>query len=302
MDRSGDAMLSNGHAPHSPAAPLALSDLMARIPCSDHACDGPALSPGIEKAESVGEPARAQQPPEEAKRPPSNPGQDAAPVDWLATRSQLLPRRNQGNRADWVRGWSEAVGVHGEETYCACSETVAGNKVWKGRTSGLASNVRAILAGPANKPTASSEPDLCRNCSRPPSSLPSTATSPASEHSGLQRGQSFSRKLNSFFMRVKSRHSRSGHGGSAEFHNILWPENYQPKWATGQRRFLVRPPSQQKSHSMDIFPGHNRNHINATSSGSSSDSDALRAASGLSRSMTRLKRAAALLQRSNTPK
>lgn len=313
MDRSSGSILFNGHPP-SPAPPLALSEFIAQTPCSDYTtCDGPSLRPGVEKMGDIGERRRAdeedkprlqtpQQRPAEDPAPPSNAEQGAAPLDWLATRSQLLPRRNQGGKADWVRGWSEAVGVHGEETYCACSETVAGDKVWKGRASGLASNVRAILqaASPTSRSPAKSEPDLCRNCSRPPSSPPSTATSSASETPGLQRSRVFGRKVNEFLMRVKPRQSKSGHGCDAGYQNIVWPENYQPKWATDHRRLLVRPPEQpvQKSHSMDIFPGHNRHRITAPSSGSLSGSDAPRAGAG----MSRLKRAAALLQRTNPPR
>jgi hypothetical protein len=274
---------------------------------------------------------------------PSSSSGSPAPTDWLATRQQLLPRRNQGKKADWIRGWSEAVSIHGTETYCACSEVVDINRGRKPKTSDLAGNVRAILrrtGSPSTNtaPVTPVEPEVCRYCSRPTSPPPSTdAASLASERQASLSGRSLGKRVTEFLMRVKPQHSRSrsqsksgAHKrGDAEIRNLAWPEgDRQPRWATtgaGQKRLLVRPPSQpvaspapattgggggtpvpNKSQSMEIFPGHNRGRSRAirtstpSSSSDLSDSDGALPRAGLARSMSRLQRAAALLQRATS--
>ncbi|KAK4240040.1 hypothetical protein C8A03DRAFT_42415 [Achaetomium macrosporum] len=342
MDRSGNASPLSVPTPQSPPAPLALSEFMAQTaPFSDttNPSDTPPFPPGGSKPEVVEEPSRVSeqdkppqsQTPEQQQSPalqapPRTPDSSPPPADWLATRQQLLPRRNQGKKADWIRGWSQAVSMHGEETYCACSETVESNRGRKGKASDLAGNVRAILqraGSPSNnnKPAAPCEPEVCRNCSRPASPPPSTGTSLAGEKYGLAGGRSFSKRVSELLMRVRSPRpsswrSKSEHkrGDSAGGGKIAWlPEECQPRWATtgqGQKRFLVRPPSQpvpapamapaHKARSMDIFPGHARRRSNPynTPSSETSDSDAPRP--GLSRSTSRLQRAAALLQRATS--
>ncbi|KAK3906712.1 hypothetical protein C8A05DRAFT_11579, partial [Staphylotrichum tortipilum] len=303
--------------------------------------------------------------------PPPTPRDTPPPTDWLSTRQQLLPRRNQGKKADWIRGWSLAVTNHGADAYCACSSTVETSLHGRkgGRTSDLAGNVRAILqraGSPAtnhannnnnyyNKPTATTpEPDLCPNCAHPPP--PPTGTpgalsccDPACDGPVSHVGRSFSKRVSALLTRVRA--ARPGHdrrcksapketdaetrktaatGGSGGG----WPETCQPRWATaeqGQKRFLVRPPSQPvsapapaKSHSLDYFARHSHSRGKAAPGGGGgagpggggggngavgptlseldglSDSDVPRTAAGLARSMSRLQRAAALLQRATS--
>jgi hypothetical protein len=327
-----------------------LSEFMAQTsPFSDttNPSDTPPPLPlGIYKPEVVEEPSRASeqdgrqgqtpeqqppQPPALQAAPPCTPDGSSSsppPTDWLATRQQLLPRRNQGKKADWIRGWSQAVSMHGEETYCACSETAESSRGRKGKTSDLAVNVRAILqraGSPSNnKPATPSEPELCRNCSRPASPPPSTApTSLPGDRYGLAGGRSFGKRVSELLMRVRSprpgtwRRSKSEHHkrGDSGGGKVAWLPDpaCQPRWATtgqGQKRFLVRPPSQpvpapasapaHKTRSMDIFPGHARRRSNLyTPSSETSDSDGA-PRPGLSRSISRLQRAAALLQRATS--
>ncbi|KAK3310116.1 uncharacterized protein B0T15DRAFT_25023 [Chaetomium strumarium] len=344
MDQFGNASPTSVPTPQSPPAPMALSEFMAQTaPFSDttNASDTSPLPPGVSKPEGAEELSRAseqdkpesQTTPEEQQQPPAlqapscSPDSSPPPIDWLATRQQLLPRRNQGKKADWIRGWSQAVSMHGEETYCACSETVESSRGRKGKTSDLAGNVRAMLqraGSPSNnKPATPFEPGLCRNCSRPASPPPSTGTSLAGEKYGLAGGRRFSKRVSELLMRVrsprpatwrsKSEHHKRGDSGGASAKMAWLPDpECQPRWATtghGQKRFLVRPPSQpvpapasapaHKARSMDIFPGHARRRSNLYApSSETSDSDAPRP--GLSRSMSRLQRAAALLQRATS--
>ncbi|KAG7293083.1 hypothetical protein NEMBOFW57_003129 [Staphylotrichum longicolle] len=286
-------------------------------------------------------------PPEETTNRSSTQEESPPPTDWLATRQQLLPRRNQGKKADWIRGWSQAVSNHGEEAYCACSETVENQtRGRKGRTSDIAGNVRAILQrtssptfnsnnnNKATATTATPEPEVCRNCSRPPSPPEGTSATSANQTSErpLSLGaRSFGKRVSELLMRVRPSlpgRSKSAHKRDAEIRKMAWPEDCQPHWATtgqGQKRFLVRPPSHpvsaptapvtvQKSQSMDYFGtrSHSRGRISAGGGvggaavlGPSSseldgvtDSDAPRPR--LARSMSRLQRAAALLHRATS--
>ncbi|KAJ4297134.1 Inositol-1,4,5-trisphosphate 5-phosphatase 1 [Collariella sp. IMI 366227] len=265
----------------------------------------------------------------------------------------VLPGTDIATLPNWIRGWSQAVTVHGDEAYCACSETIHTTaasdtnsptriKARRSKTTDLTSNVRAILhrttsatPHPSRLSVPSPELSLCRNCSRPASPAASTGGgSVTDEKHELQGGRGISKRFSELLSRVRPRQSRSAAAAAAnkrdaEIRNLAWPEEYQPQWATtgkGEKRLLVRPPSQplsapagvgqkggsgSKAKSMDIFPGHafrrkaapnGHGHgggIGAESTGSDldelSDSDAPR--HGLSRSMSRLQRAAALLHR-----
>lgn len=347
MDHSSNT--SPWTTPQSPA-PLALSEYMAQAtPCSDttHPSEKPALSTDVKEQEVVEEPNQALVPdtprtstpqlqPEEKPSPPPSHQEGDIPADWLATRQQLLPRRAQGKRADWIRGWSQAVSNHGDEAYCACSETMESshNRGRKSKSMDLAGNVRAILqrtsspSSPIKSPaTDSSEPEVCRNCNRPPSPGPSTAADSAStlsEKSHAYRTRNLGKRLSNLLTRVRPLRSKStARKCEHAVLNMTWNEEYQPQWATtgqGEKRLLVRPPSQPVSapvggtmpksrEGRDFFGGirnsHSRGRIptNAPAdAGPSSsglegvtDSDAPRG--GMSRSPSRLQRAAALLQR-----
>ena len=353
MDVSSNTSPRSLQTPQSPA-PLALSEFMAQTtPCSDTTSpsdkppsprDGSRLKPGEEPKQTAA-PSEPQatiptQQSEDTPPPPLAQHDSPPPTDWLATRQQLLPRRNQGRKADWIRGWSQAVSDHGEATYCACSETVeAGNRGRKGRTSDIAGNVRAILQRTTtpthNKPAtatttpATPESEVCPNCSRPPSppepASPSIGSNLSSSRPLSRGGRSLAKRVGELFARVRHGRSSSAHKRDAEIRRLAWPEECQPRWATtgqGQKRFLVRPPSQpvsaptapvaaHKSQSMDYFAtrSHSRGRISAGGVGGSGG--ALRPSSseldevtdsgavppGLARSMSRLRRAAALLQR-----
>ncbi|KAK4116446.1 hypothetical protein N656DRAFT_794755 [Canariomyces notabilis] len=312
MDSS--AVLLSRPAPDRPGLPLALAQFIAQTSCSGYTNfhDEPLSKPGVEDSiraveQDTPRTESPQRPPQREQTPTTDREQDAPPVDWLATRYQLLPRRNQGRKADWICAWSEAVSAHGETTYCACSEPVDGDTVSKKRSSGLAGNVKAILQvkSHGDKPAADLEQDICEHCCRPAPPPGGNPASSVGERLRLPRGRSFTRKMSSLLERLKARQSRHGRGPSAEVGNQTWPKDYQPEWATVQRRALVKPPSPtvEKSRSMDIFPLFNRPRIATPSSESTglSDSDMPRATEGLSRSMSRLKRAAALLQRTSKP-
>ncbi|KAK3300337.1 uncharacterized protein B0H64DRAFT_448510 [Chaetomium fimeti] len=305
MDLSSNASPRSLPTPQSPA-PLALSEFMAQAtPCSDTTnppSDKPELSQDISSpVRAVAEPKPAsvreeprtvtpQRPPapeeaqiQETRPPPTRDDTTPPPTDWLATRQQLLPRRNQGKKADWIRGWSQAVSSYGEETYCACSETIehhGANRGRKAKTSAqLADNVRAILqrtASPSStksKPT-TPEPEVCRLCSRPPSTTAGNGSSGWGGSTGLLHSPGTGRGLlpgkrffSELLLRVRRPSSSSSprsksaaaaataaasHKRDAEIRNLAaWPEDCQPRWATTsgprQKRFLVRPPSQPVS-------------------------------------------------------
>jgi hypothetical protein len=351
MDHSSNT--SPRTTPQSPA-PLALSEYMAQAtPCSDttHPSEKPPLSTDVKEPEAVEEPkpapvldapqldtpqttTRQQQPEEKQPQPPHQEGD--TPDDWLATRQQLLPRRTQGKRADWIRGWSQAVSSHGDEAYCACSETIESihGRGRKSKSMDLAGNVRAILhrtsspSSPTKSPaTDSADPEVCRNCNRPTYPPPNTAAETAStlsEKSHSHRTRNLGKRLSNLFTRVRPSRSKSTTRKREQaIRNMTWNEEYQPQWATtgqGEKRLLVRPPSQPVSapvggtmpksrEGRDFFGGirnsHSRGRIPtnaAADAGPSSsglegitDSDAPRG--GMSRSLSRLQRAAALLQR-----
>ncbi|KAK3394140.1 hypothetical protein B0H63DRAFT_37755 [Podospora didyma] len=149
----------------------------------------------------------------------------SADYDWQATRSQLLPSRNHGKKADWIRGWSEAVGEHGQATYCACSETtVSGTHGGGGVVVGAqgthpsvtkVGGMRGILlkgtASTAHKPLPPAVPHevtACRNCSRLPSPPPSVTTSAAcarmeESESSSRHGRGLGKKMGNLLRRVR---------------------------------------------------------------------------------------------------
>ncbi|KAL2165203.1 hypothetical protein VTH06DRAFT_499 [Thermothelomyces fergusii] len=244
MDISSHASPRSFPVPQHPA-PLALSDFLAQaVPRSDATgpTDEPAMSRSATRPSgSADEPRQVpardrprvktpQQPPhekrlqQEKRAPPSAQEEDSPPpTDWLATRQQLLPRRNQGKKADWIRGWSQAVSSHGDETYCACSESVEnGAASHRGRKPNktsvqLADNVRAILqrAGSPSSPNGNSklaappapEPrEVCPYCSRPPSPPPPP---PGRAGSKLHSPGSAARAIGKRFSRLLARVCRS---------------------------------------------------------------------------------------------
>ncbi|KAL1836354.1 hypothetical protein VTJ49DRAFT_5255 [Mycothermus thermophilus] len=278
---------------HQNPVPLALSDYIARAaPRSDTTIDDKTAAEIRKKLEAlVAEPERApvqdkprsplspQQPDEKATPPPPNPEADwpppppPPPADWLAIRQQLLPRKNQGKKADWIRGWSHAVSMHGDSAYCACSETIENvhHTRRKSRSSDIAGNVRAIFqrtASPSstsnkNGPKPPPEPEICPHCSRPssPPPSPSAAASFGSEKAFSTR--KLTKRLSDLFLRVKSlrperspsapkprrrRGRRRGTGDDGDDeddddddegpHTATWPDgNYQPPWAVANAGF-----------------------------------------------------------------
>ncbi|KAK0748233.1 hypothetical protein B0T21DRAFT_18961 [Apiosordaria backusii] len=344
MDRSGEFSFGSSTTPHRPTPPLALSEFIARAtPYSDdytYIYDAPTSSPEMVKAgftnqeqRSLGSqvfqiqtdqqdgacdspidsttrtaptaksaPAQTQ---EQRSLPPSPP--EVSNSDWLSTRQQLLPSRNQGKKADWIRGWSEGVGM--AETYCVCSEIMDGASAERGRkkeaTDGSKGKVRrpgSVAKGDARLEVE----DLCRNCSRPPSPPPEEdgSTRAGSESGKIRPGLGFGRKVTDLLRRVKPNRMSSAHKRDAEIRELTRP-NSQPKWLSNQR--LVSTPTTprpaQKSLSMDIFPGRRpttQAAIAPSSDSSLTDSSAPpRPAPG--KMSSRLQRAAALLQRSSRP-
>ncbi|KAL2154858.1 hypothetical protein VTH82DRAFT_3534 [Thermothelomyces myriococcoides] len=275
------------------SAPLALSDFIAQVvPCSEAtgSTDEPAMSrSAMRPSGSADEPKRApaqdetrvktpQQPPheirpQETQTPPPTQEEDSPPpTDWLATRQQLLPRRNQGKKADWIRGWSQAVSSHGDETYCACSESIengmANHRGRKAKTSiQLADNVRAILqraSSPSSSgkskpaaapPTPETAREVCPYCSRPPSPPPSStagargnSSSRASSmlHSPGNAARAISKRFGELLMRMRrlSSSPRASECAAAT------------AWRIGRRRGIYGSNSSSSSSSSDgiIWP------------------------------------------------
>jgi len=240
-----------GAGPPTPSPPLALSDLLAQRPFPPYTppYERPITSPETALGEldeqsmqvvasgneTQASPAQQDKPeiritvapkPAAGSLPPSfcNAETQTAPViksappstaDWLAKRNQLRPHKHQGSKADWVRGWSEGVGAHGQETYCACSESssVGDWSLGSRGSSSAKAGLRAILrvkrpivgnglAG--TKATAGSpEPDICANCSRMPSP-PVTATSSLDGgEPELQTKGSLATKINGLLQRAR---------------------------------------------------------------------------------------------------
>ncbi|KAK4181660.1 hypothetical protein QBC36DRAFT_67054 [Triangularia setosa] len=338
MDRSGEFSFG-GSTPHRPTPPLALSEFIRATPYSDdysYIYDAPTSSPDMVKAgftnqeqRSLGsqvfqiqtdqQDAAGDSPVDSTTRTnrtartvpvqtqehrdlhPNS--QEASNSDWLSTRQQLLPSRNQGKKADWIRGWSEGVGM--AETYCVCSEIMDGDRGEKGSKKEAAegNKCRVQGSGPAIKGDARLEAeDICRNCSRPPSPPPEEdgSTRAGSENSKSPPGLGFGKKVTDLLRRVKPNKMSSAHKRDAEIRELTRP-NSQPKWLSNQR--LTSTPTSrpaQKSLSMDIFPGRRPTAqavIAPPSDSSLTDSSAApRPRPG--RMSSRLQRAAALLQRS----
>lgn len=236
MDRPREASLFGGSLTPSPTPPLALSDLLAQksfptfTPPYTHylvtqdAADAPddhsvqvvangnetQASPELQELQDVARPASA--PELEMHEPPLE--QVPSPVtDWQAKRHQLRPSRHQGSKADWIRGWSEGVGAHGCETYCACSES--SSLVDQGfisieprDKSGMRAmlRVRRVMSSSTIKvalPTSgTSAPRLCSHCGRmtsPPNSAPSSLKD---EEREIQPRGRLARKLSGLFQRA----------------------------------------------------------------------------------------------------
>ncbi|KAK4672900.1 hypothetical protein QC763_107104 [Podospora pseudopauciseta] len=339
MDRSGEFSFGGSTTPHRPTPPLALSEFIRATPYSDdysYVYDAPASNPDIVKVgftsqeqKSLGSqvfqvqadqqdgacespvdsttrtaptartaPAQTQ---EQRNTPPTP--QETSNPDWLSTRQQLLPSRNQGKKADWIRGWSEGVGM--AETYCQCSEIMEVDGGEKGRKKEAAERNKSKAQGFGPTPNGDARQeaeDVCRNCSRPPSPPPEEDGSRAgSENSKMRPGLGFGKKVTDLLRRVKPNRMGSAHKRDAEIRELTRPKS-QPKWLSNQR--LVSTPTPrptQKSLSMDIFPGRRPTAqaavITPPSDSSLTDSSAApRPTPG--RISSRLARAAALLQRS----
>ncbi|KAK0731106.1 hypothetical protein B0H67DRAFT_548925 [Lasiosphaeris hirsuta] len=286
MDRSRDASFFAGSSPPSPTPPLALSDLLAPklFPPYTYIYDRPVTSPDettfAEADENPGESdvlARSEpeiQPQQELDTPTALPSQEeqivraakpptlSASSDWLATRSQLRPSRHQGNKADWIRGWSETVSQHGDTTYCACSNSMSIRDLsWTTKGSEIKGGVRAILRG--KKPTANtpssnpkpissaSETDICRICSRLPSPPPTLTPSVKGDKMETPKKYRLGRTINGLFRRAKAvpgrrkdNHERggldeAGHGVSTVQSNEV---EFDTRLNTPQDPFRVRAP------------------------------------------------------------
>lgn len=332
MDRSAADISSfmDSTSPHRPVPPLALSEFIAQSPFSNYSYghDGPgapASTPEMASFRAEEEPTAApgQQPQayfdivaapntQSAAQRSADGTQTRSSAlisnsEWLATRQQLLPSRNQGKKADWIRGWSEGVGAHGTETYCACSEPVDGPRRLKGKRSDI-TGVKMILqsVASASRTEVGSDVavDICRNCSRiPPSSADSDANRVAADtkqKSPLSQGFG---KVYDLIRRVKPNRMSSAHKRDAEIRQMTRP-NSQPRWLSAQRlaASTPTPPAVEKSRSMDVFPSRRPTQAPITPSPDSySDSDAPRGGAAVSKSMSRLQRAAALLQRTPRP-
>ncbi|KAK4230551.1 hypothetical protein QBC38DRAFT_356801 [Podospora fimiseda] len=320
MYRSVETSSPGTTAPHRPAPPVALSDFIARTtPFTEYTnfYDGPASSPEATRTETNGlsmqmtgqhvqqgqktEPTGTPTPPEAQELPSRNDGWSS---EWLATRSQLMPSRHQGKKADWVRGWSEAVVVHGTETYCCCSETLDANQGGKSKRNDITGAVRFIRLGANPTPTKEASSDetinICPNCSRPPSPpLSPLPSAPSEDNTPARQSQSFGKKVTDLLKRVKQSHSANKR--DAEIRELTRP-NSQPRWLSAQRLAAAHQQTVQKSQSMDILRNRNNRAIATPSSDSdSSDPDAPPGRQAMAKSKSRLRRAAALLQRTARP-
>ncbi|KAK3329398.1 hypothetical protein B0H66DRAFT_23037 [Apodospora peruviana] len=194
MDPPRDTTTATGRSSSpNPLPPLALSDFLSQHPFSPYpyAYDGPEPSPDTTAAEAdvrstrpvdgdetqskpdqepLNETAAVTHLKEETAPPPQRPA--ATNLNWQSTRTQLPPSKNLGRKGDWIRGWSEAVGLHGDTAYCACSETLVARQSRKIKRGDF--SVRAILQGTATPVQQASaavelEPNVCHHCSRPSS-------------------------------------------------------------------------------------------------------------------------------------
>ncbi|KAK5663472.1 hypothetical protein OQA88_3902 [Cercophora sp. LCS_1] len=374
MDRPRDASLLGGSVPHSATPPLALSDLLAQRPFPPYtpAYERPSTSPEAtyENADepiaqvvvSANDTPTSPEQPERLPSPfktdqlqtvPPVPSQIPSTADWQAKRNQLRPSRNQGSKGDWIRGWSEGVGAHGLETYCACSESsLVGEQTWTARGGELKSGVRALWRGKRSisiaqsstvtTTTTISEPDVCRNCSRMPSPPASAAGSVKDDSEGLSQRSSFARKINDMIQRAKRKGKGQVEGSgvpqltrSAISETVNTPRGFRDsisnpgkhrigpnghRLGTGHDPNLPNgrgsgPKSGQASPERTSAPDQRRNISSDTQrapqtpeaggfspspAASLSNSDNPRGDHGISASMSRLERAAALLNRQST--
>ncbi|KAK3337464.1 hypothetical protein B0T19DRAFT_74212 [Cercophora scortea] len=234
MDHPRDPVVdfSGRSSPHSPQPPLALSDFLSQQPFSNYVClDCHSRSTQTTVAEGEGQSIHVVCEETIEAKPELHPsdvsvslpgsenlvsiaGPSSLAANWLETRSQLLPGKNSDKKTDWIRGWSQAVSLHGENTYCACSETLAPNRSWKGKTTELKTGVRAILL-PQQKSAVSLELNACRYCSRQPSpSSPPASVTYDKPMTGPRKG--LGGKMTNLFHRIKGKKAKSQKGSNTQ--------------------------------------------------------------------------------------
>ncbi|KAK4444305.1 hypothetical protein QBC34DRAFT_186538 [Podospora aff. communis PSN243] len=324
MDRPREASLFGGSVPPSPTPPLALSDLLAQRPFPAYTPpygrhvvtpDGPEL-PDDHSAQVVASGNETQASPDHQERqellvPVAAPQPEtqeepvrvsASITDWQAKRNQLRPSKNQGSKADWIRGWSEGVGVHGCETYCACSESSsAGDLPIPSRETESKSGVRAILRvkravsnntnGATLPITSVSAVSVCHHCGRvtsPPNSAPASLKD---EKMDLPPPKNtLASRLNGLIQRVRRKHIPD-YGSD--------PSAPTPGTVGGRHTVAVfrRTRDRQPKHERKVRqPGDS-----SSSSTSTSNSGKPGSAAAVKKREDRLRRAQELLQRSEQP-
>lgn len=201
-------------SPPTPFPPLALSDFLSQQPFSSYDNDddrvdirpdtAPTKDEGIpshqllsenETTDAGPELLRSKSPDSQEARAISSQPYDPLIVNWQSKRSQLPPSRNIGKKGDWIRSWSEAVGVYGATAYCACSDTCSAKKAGERE---LKSRIRNILQRKTplqEPPSVKTEPIICHNCSRPSSPAVSL---PTVGHGGKMRPEEHKRKRERF--------------------------------------------------------------------------------------------------------
>jgi len=251
MDRPREASLFGGSVPPSPTPPLALSDLLAQRPfpaytppygryvVTPDAVDAPddqfvqVVASGNETQASP-EPQERQEVlnsvagPDPDTEPAPAAQVPASTTDWQAKRNQLRPSKNQGSKADWIRGWSEGVSAHGCETYCACSEPSSiGEQTFASKGSDIKSGVRAILRvkrsvssntnGSALPVTNVSMAGVCPHCSRMNSPPNSASTSLKDQKIEFHTKGNLAKKLNNLLQRAKPGKRKDNHDTGSYF-------------------------------------------------------------------------------------
>jgi len=239
---------------------------------------------------------------------------DPLQADWQSTRSQLLPGKNAARKAEWIRGWSEAVGAHGEATYCVCSDSaLTSSRTWRVRES-----VRGIVSGSssAQRSSASLDVDLCHNCGR--AALPLVESNSIGgdpkKMDSQRRGRGLSKKMGNLIRRVMP--SRSGpialgyqkhvdEKGKVEMrHQDLTSAEYRQQspsipvatFETVQRAQTDSP----AAHAPALNRGRAASSDQSLARDALSNSDDVpRGDGGIMASMSRLQRAAALLDRAS---
>ncbi|KAK0631699.1 hypothetical protein B0T14DRAFT_8326 [Immersiella caudata] len=251
MDRPRETSLFGGSAPPSPTPPLALSDLLAQRPfppypppyaryavtpdaaeaLDDHSVqvvvsgnETTQASPDHQERQEILAAVAAPQPETQEEEPVRV---SASITDWQSKRNQLRPSRNQGSKADWIRGWSEGVGVHGCETYCACSESSsAGDLNVASKAPEIKGGVRAILRvkravssntnGTSLPVTSVSAVSVCPNCGRitsPPNSAPASLKDEKME---VPPKSTLAGKLSGLIQRMRRKNAHHGSDPSAQ--------------------------------------------------------------------------------------